>query len=168
MDYDKFIVQKIKNMGESQTIAIGEKAMQLKKDGVEVISFAMGEPDFDTPDNIKAKAFSAMNTGQTKYTAVAGTDTLRAAICRKLEQDNRLHYSPDQILVSCGAKHALYNISQAIFDAGDEVIVFAPYWVTYPAQVRLAGAKPVFVDTTRSPTFAPTADDLKGALSKRT
>jgi aspartate aminotransferase len=168
MDYEKFIVQKIKNMGESQTIAIGEKAQQLKKEGVEIISFAMGEPDFDTPENIKAKAVDAINAGYTKYTAVAGIDTLKTAICRKLEQDNALHYSPDQILVSCGGKHTLYNISQVMFDAGDEVIILSPHWVTYPAQVSLAGASPVFVDTTRSPALAPTADALNGALSKRT
>ena len=168
MDYEKFIVQKIKNMGESQTIAIGEKAQQLKQEGVEIISFAMGEPDFDTPHNIKAKAVDAINAGYTKYTAVAGIDTLKAAICRKLEKDNTLHYSPDQIVVSCGGKHTLYNISQAIFDTGGEVIVLSPHWVTYPAQVSLAGASPVFVDTTRSPALAPTADDLNGALTKRT
>ncbi len=168
MDYEKFIVQKIKNMGESQTIAIGEKAQQLKQEGVEIISFAMGEPDFDTPHNIKAKAVDAINAGYTKYTAVAGIDTLKAAICRKLEQDNTLHYSPEQILVSCGGKHTLYNISQAIFDKGDEVVVLSPHWVTYPAQVSLAGASPVFVDTTRSPALAPTADDLSGVLTKRT
>ncbi len=168
MDYEKFIVQKIKNMGESQTIAIGEKAQQLKQEGVEIISFAMGEPDFDTPHNIKAKAVDAINAGYTKYTAVAGIDTLKAAICRKLEQDNTLHYSPEQILVSCGGKHTLYNISQAIFDTGDEVVVLSPHWVTYPAQVSLAGASPVFVDTTRSPALAPTADDLSGVLTKRT
>ncbi len=168
MDYEKFIVQKIKNMGESQTIAIGEKAQQLKQEGVEIISFAMGEPDFDTPHNIKAKAVDAINAGYTKYTAVAGIDTLKAAICRKLEQDNTLHYSPEQILVSCGGKHTLYNISQAIFDKGDEVVVLSPHWVTYPAQVSLAGASPVFVDTTRSPALAPTADDLNGVLTKRT
>lgn len=168
MGYENRIVQKIKNMGESQTIAIGEKAKQLKKQGVDVISFAMGEPDFDTPENIKARAIDTIKAGNTKYTAVAGTDALKMAICRKLEKDNGLCYTPDQILVSCGAKHSLYNISQVLFDAGDEVIIFAPYWVTYPAQVSLAGASPVFVDTTRSPEFAVDADQLNQALSNRT
>lgn len=168
MDYSKFIVDKIKRMGESQTIAISEKAKQLKKQGVDVISFATGEPDFDTPDNIKEKAIASIRAGHTKYTAVAGIDELKAAVCAKLKRDNHLDYIPDQVLVSCGAKHTMYNISQVLFDAGDEVIIFAPYWVTYPAQVQLAGAVPVFIDTTKSSDLTLSGDDLQNAITDRT
>lgn len=168
MDYSKFIVDKIKRMGESQTIAISEKAKQLKKQGVDVISFATGEPDFDTPDNIKEKAIASIRAGHTKYTAVAGIDELKAAVCAKLKRDNHLDYIPDQVLVSCGAKHTMYNISQALFDVGDEVIIFAPYWVTYPAQVQLAGAVPVFIDTTKSSDLTLSGDDLQNAITDRT
>ncbi|UCG05995.1 MAG: pyridoxal phosphate-dependent aminotransferase [Desulfobacterales bacterium] len=168
MDYSKFIVDKIKRMGESQTIAISEKAKQLKKQGVDVISFATGEPDFDTPDNIKEKAIASIRAGHTKYTAVAGIDELKAAVCAKLKRDNHLDYTPDQVLVSCGAKHTMYNISQVLFDAGDEVIIFAPYWVTYPAQVQLAGAVPVFIDTTKSSDLTLSGDDLQNAITDRT
>ena len=155
-------------MGESQTIAISEKAKQLKKQGVDVISFATGEPDFDTPDNIKEKAIASIRAGHTKYTAVAGIDELRNAVCAKLKNENHLDYSPDQVLVSCGAKHTLYNISQVLFDAGDEVIIFAPYWVTYPAQVKLSGASPVFVDTTKSSDMSISEDDLQKAITDKT
>jgi aspartate aminotransferase len=168
MDYSKLIVEKIKSMGESQTIAISEKAKQLKKQGVDVISFATGEPDFDTPDNIKEKAIASIRAGHTKYTAVAGIDELKGAVCAKLKRDNHLDYTPDQVLVSCGAKHTMYNISQVLFDAGDEVIIFAPFWVTYPAQVQLCGASPVFVDTTKSSDMSISEDDLQKAVTDRT
>jgi len=168
MDYSRYIVDKIKNMGESQTIAISEKAKQLKKQGIDVISFATGEPDFDTPDNIKEKAIAAIRAGHTKYTAVAGIDELKSAVCAKLKNENHLDYSPDQVLVSCGAKHTMYNISQVLFGAGDEVIIFAPFWVTYPAQVQLSGASPVFVDTTTNSDMAISEDDLRKAVSDRT
>lgn len=168
MDYSSYIVDKIKSMGESQTIAISEKAKQLKKQGVDVISFATGEPDFDTPDNIKEKAIASIRAGHTKYTAVAGIDELKSAVCTKLKRDNHLDYTPDQVLVSCGAKHTMYNISQVLFDAGDEVIIFAPFWVTYPAQVQLSGASPVFVDTTKSSDMSISEDDLQKAITNRT
>jgi aspartate aminotransferase len=168
MDYSRYIVDKIKSMGESQTIAISEKAKQLKKQGVDVISFATGEPDFDTPDNIKEKAIASIRAGHTKYTAVAGIDELKSAVCAKLKQDNHLDYTPDQVLVSCGAKHTMYNVSQVLFDAGDEVIIFAPYWVTYPAQVQLSGASPVFVDTTKSSDMSISEDDLQKAITDKT
>ena len=132
MDYETLITQKIKNMGESQTIAIGEKANQLKKEGVEIISFAMGEPDFDTPDNIKQKAMNSIRAGFTKYTPVDGVDELKASICQKLKRENNLDYSPAEVLVSCGAKHSLYNLTQVLFEKGDEVIILAPYWVLIP------------------------------------
>ena len=168
MDYNSYIVDKIRSMGESQTIAVSEKAKQLRKQGVDVISFATGEPDFDTPDNIKEKAIASIRAGHTKYTAVAGIDELKSAICAKLKKDNHLDYTPDQVLVSCGAKHTMYNVSQVLFDVGDEVIIFSPYWVTYPAQVRLCGASPVFIDTTTSSDMAISENDLQKGISDRT
>ena len=154
MDYDKLLTQKIKNMSESPTIAIGEKAVALKESGIDVISFGLGEPEYDTPENIKAKAIESIQAGFTKYTPVAGIDELKKAICKKLKHHNRLDYSRSEIIVSCGVKHGLYNISQVLLEKDDEVIIFAPHWVTYPAQVALAGARPVVIDTTKF-------DDLK-------
>ena len=149
MDYDRLLTQKIKNMSGSPTIAIGEKAAELKANGIDVISFGVGEPEFDTPENIKKKAVEAIQAGFTKYTPVAGIDELKEAVCKKLKRDNRLNYSPSEIIVSCGVKHSIYNISQVLLEKDDEVIIFAPHWVTYPAQVALTGARPVVIDTTK-------------------
>src|SRR5690606_894440 len=131
----------------SATLALNAQAKALVQQGVDVVGFAAGEPDFDTPDFIGAAGKDAIDREQTRYTPTAGIPALREAICEKLLRDNHLTYAPDQVIVSCGAKHALYNIFQALLNEGDEVIVFSPYWVSYPEMVQLAGGRPVIVET---------------------
>ena len=168
MDYDSMIAKKIRRMGESSTIAISQKANLLRQKGVNVISLAVGEPDFDTPANIKNKAVESINDGFTKYTAVDGIDDLKQAICHKFKEENNLEYSPSEVIVSCGAKHSLYNLAQVLFEQDDEVIILAPYWVTYPAQVELTGAKPVIIDTSTSENLMVTRDELETCLTSKT
>lgn len=152
----------------SPTLAISAQAKRLRAQGVDVISFDVGEPDFDTPEAIKQAAIEALQKGFTKYTAAAGIDELRAAICHKLQEENHLSYEPNQIVVSCGAKHSLYNIFQAMLNPGDEVVIPAPYWVSYPDQVLLADGKPVFVTGTEEQGFKVTAEQLEAAITPRT
>jgi aspartate aminotransferase len=152
----------------SPTLALNAKAKALAAQGVDIVSFAAGEPDFDTPELVKEAAISALKGGFTKYTATAGIPELRSAISEKLEKDNGLKYAPEQILVSCGAKHSLYNIFQALLDEGDEVIIFSPYWVSYPDMVRLAGGTPVIVETREDANFAPDPKALQKALTPKT
>lgn len=140
----------------------------MKQEGVDVISFGSGEPDFDTPDNIKSAAIKAIQQGFTKYTAESGTDELKKAICEKFQKDNGLTYSPSQIVVSCGAKHSLYNIIQAVCEKGDEVIIPSPYWLSYPEMAILAEAKPVFIETGDSSGFKISLPALKKAITKNT
>ncbi len=152
----------------SPTLALNAKAKALAAQGVDVVGFAAGEPDFDTPEYVKDAAVAALKAGFTKYTATGGIPELRAAICQKLEADNQLKYSPEQVLVSCGAKHSLYNLFQALLNEGDEVVIFAPYWVSYPDMVRLAGGEPVIVETKEERNYAPTAEQVRKALTPRT
>ena len=152
----------------SPTLAIQAKAKSMQAQGVNVISFGAGEPDFDTPDNIKRAAVHAIEEGFTKYTAVAGIDELKDAIIHKFQRDNGLTYKRSQILVSCGGKHSFYNLAQALFDRGDEVIVPAPYWVSYPPMVALAEATPVILETREQNGFKMTPEDLKTAITPRT
>ncbi len=152
----------------SPTLAIDAKAKSLKSSGVDVISFGVGEPDFDTPENIKEAAIKAIRSGFTKYTPVGGTDELKTAIIEKLKKDNGLIYEKNEIIVSCGAKHCLYNIAEALYDVGDEVILPAPYWVSYPDQIVLNGAVPVIVKTDEGNAFKITPEILKANLSKKT
>ena len=152
----------------SPTLAIDAKAKSLKASGVDVISFGVGEPDFDTPENIKEAAIKAIRSGFTKYTPVGGTDELKTAIIEKLKKDNGLIYEKNEIIVSCGAKHSLYNIAEALYDAGDEVILPAPYWVSYPDQIVLNSAAPVIVKTDEGNAFKITPEILKANLSKKT
>jgi len=168
MDYDSMIAKKIRRMGESSTIAISQKANLLRQKGVNVISLAVGEPDFDTPANIKNKAVESINDGFTKYTAVDGIDDLKQAICHKFKEENNLDYSPSEVIVSCGAKHSLYNLAQVLFEQDDEVIILAPYWVTYPAQVELTGAKPVIIDTSASENLMVSARELNACVTSKT
>jgi aspartate aminotransferase len=151
----------------SPTLALNAKAKALAAKGADVISFAAGEPDFDTPAFIKKAAVEAIDSGFTKYTATAGIPELRTAIADKLKRDNALEFSADQIMVSVGAKHSLYNIFQALLAEGDQVVVFAPYWVSYPDMVRLAGGEPVFVETKEENGYAPDPAALKSALGPR-
>lgn len=152
----------------SPTLAIDAKAKAMKAAGVDVISFGVGEPDFDTPENIKEAAIKALKDGFTKYTPVGGIDPLKDAIIAKLKQDNGLEYSRDEIIVSCGAKHSLYNIAQALYGPGDEVIIPAPYWVSYPDQVLLNDAAPVFVKTHESDSFMLRPEVLEANITERT
>ncbi len=157
-----------KSIKPSPTLAIDAKAKAMKAQGVDVISFGVGEPDFDTPENIKEAAIKAIRDGFTKYTAVGGIDPLKDAIIEKLFRDNGLRYERKEILVSCGAKHSLYNTMQALLDPGDEVIIPSPYWVSYPEQVVLAGATPVFVQTTEAEQFRLNPEVLSQHITPRT
>ena len=162
------IADKVKNISPSPTLALEAKAKEMIKSGLNVISFGVGEPDFDTPKHIKESAIESIKSGFTKYTAASGIDELKEAIIRKLKNDNLLDYDKSQIVISCGAKHSLYNIFQAIVDPGDEVIIPIPYWVTYPEQVKLAGGKPVFIDTDEKDGFRLKPDKLKSHITEKT
>ncbi len=160
--------KKINKLSASMTIAISTLAAELKAEGKDVLSFSAGEPDFDTPEKIKEAAITAIREGYTKYTAVAGLPVLLEAISDKLKRENGLSYSTKQIVASNGAKQSLFNITQALLDKGDEVIIPAPYWVTYPELVKYAGGKPVILDTDESSGFKITPEQLKGAITKKT
>ncbi|MDA8169869.1 MAG: pyridoxal phosphate-dependent aminotransferase [Nitrospiraceae bacterium] len=157
-----------KNIKPSPTLAIDSKAKAMKASGVDVISFGVGEPDFDTPENIKEAAIKAIRDGFTKYTAVGGIDKLKDAIIEKFQKDNALSYKREEILVSCGAKHSLYNIMQALLGPGDEAIIPSPYWVSYPEQVMLAGAEPVYVRTFEKDSFRLEPEALREHITPRT
>ncbi len=158
-------VQRIK---PSPTIAAAAKARALKAQGVDILDLTVGEPDLDTPDFVKDAAVQALRYGVTKYTDARGTEPLRKAICQKLERDNGLHYTPDQIIASCGAKHALFNAFQAVLDSGDQVIIPAPYWVSYPDMVLLCDGEPVIISTTEETGFKPTPRQIADAITDRT
>lgn len=157
-----------KSLKPSPTLAINAKAKSMQAQGIHVISFGAGEPDFDTPQNIKLAAVKAIEEGFTKYTPVGGIDELKDAIIQKFQRDNNLTYKRSQILVSCGGKHSFYNLAQAIFDQGDEVIIPAPYWVSYPPMVALADASPIIVETREENGFKVTPEDLKKAITPKT
>jgi len=152
----------------SATMAVTTRAQELKARGVDIIGFGAGEPDFDTPDFIKQAAIDAMKAGKTKYTATSGIAELRKAIADKLKRENGLTYTPEQIIVNIGAKHSVYESMQAVLDPGDEVILPAPYWVTYPETVKLAGARAVAVKTKRENAYKLTVKELKAALTDKT
>jgi len=157
-----------RSLKPSPTLAINAKAKAMQTQGIHVISFGAGEPDFDTPENIKRAAVKAIEEGFTKYTPVGGIDELKDAIIQKFQRDNQLTYKRSQILVSCGGKHSFYNLAQALFDQGDEVIIPAPYWVSYPPMVELADATPVIVKTKEENGFRLTPEDLKKAITPKT
>jgi len=152
----------------SLTLSIDSKAKAMKAEGIDVCGFGAGEPDFDTPEHIKAAAIEALQAGFTKYTPSSGIPELRQAISEKLQADNELTYRASQIVVSNGAKHACYNAILATCQAGDEVVIPAPYWVSYPDMVRLAGAEPVIVPTTERNSWKMTAEDFENAMTPRT
>jgi len=162
------ISDRAKSVQPSPTLAITAKANRMKAEGIDVVSFGAGEPDFDTPENIKDAAIRSLKSGFTKYTASSGIDELKTAIVDKLARDNGLHYQKSQIIVSNGAKHSLYNAMLALVNPGDEVIVPIPYWVSYPDQVRLAEGKPVFVTTNESNGFVATAEMIQKAITPKT
>jgi aspartate aminotransferase len=152
----------------SITLAIDSKAKQMKAEGIDVVGFGVGEPDFDTPQHIKDAAIQALNEGFTKYTAASGIPELRQAIADKFKRENGLTYKPSQVIVSCGGKHSCYNVIMATCQEGDEVIIPAPYWLSYPEMVKLAAATPVIVETTDETEFKVTPDDLRRAITPRT
>ncbi len=158
-------VQRIK---PSPTLAVTAKAAQLKREGRDIIGLGAGEPDFDTPAHIRQAAITAINNGFTKYTAVDGIPGLKQAIIAKFARDNSLRYTPDQVLVSCGGKQSFYNLAQALCNAGDEVIIPAPYWVSYPDMVLLADAQPVIIYAGIEQGFKITPAQLRAAITPRT
>ncbi len=160
--------RRIQSLSSSMTIAISTLAKELKDEGKDILSFSAGEPDFDTPQAIKDAAIQALNEGFTKYTPVAGIPELLDAVSHKLERDNGLTYERKQIIVSNGAKQSLFNLTQALIDEGDEVIIPAPYWVTYPELVKYAKGSPVIINTDDRSGFKITAHQLKAAITPRT
>ncbi len=160
--------KRVKNIKPSPTLAVTARALALKAAGKDIISLGVGEPDFDTPEHIKQSAIAAINDGFTKYTAVDGITELKQAIINKFRRDNNLDYNLDQILVSCGGKQSFYNLAQAMLDPGDEVIIPAPYWVSYPDMVLLAGGKPVIIKTGIEQNYKITPEQLEKTISKRT
>jgi aspartate aminotransferase len=157
-----------RRLAPSPTLAISAKARALRAQGIDVISFSAGEPDFDTPERVKAAAVRALAEGRTKYTDTAGIPELRAAVCAKLKRDNGLDYEPADVVVSVGAKHTLYNICAVLVDPGDEVLVPAPYWVSYTEQVRLCEGTPVVVPTDEGRGFQLDVAALRAAVTPRT
>ncbi|MCK4401607.1 pyridoxal phosphate-dependent aminotransferase, partial [bacterium] len=160
---------RITSIKPSATLAITAKIKTLRSQGgIDVIGFGAGEPDFDTPEHIKNAAISSIENGFTKYTPASGTLELKRAICDKFKNDNGLNYTPEQVIVSCGAKHSLYNLIQVMCNPDDEVIIPIPYWVSYPDMVKLAGAKPVFIQGVEKNAFKILPDELENAITEKT
>lgn len=159
--------QRVQMIAPSATLSISAKAQAMKRQGIDVVSFSAGEPDFDTPAFIKEDAKRAIDAGFTKYTPTPGIPELREAICEKLKRENGLSYSPQEVIVSCGAKHSLYNAIMALCDPGDEVLLPVPFWVTYLEQIRLAGGEAVFVPCLKD-SLVPDIDALEQAVTPRT
>lgn len=163
-----YVSEKAKSIKASTTLAIDSKFKAMKAEGLDVVGFGAGEPDFDTPDYIKKAAIEAINAGKTKYTPAAGTMEVRKAVAEKFSRENGLSYEPTQIVVSNGAKHSLVNAFMAILNPGDEVIIPAPFWVSYPEMVKLADGVPVIVDSTEEADFKVTVAALEKALTPKT
>ncbi|MDQ7791951.1 MAG: pyridoxal phosphate-dependent aminotransferase [Clostridia bacterium] len=161
------LARRARGISPSPTLTIDTRAKEMKAAGANVINFGVGEPDFDTPEHIKEVAVSALQAGMTKYTAVSGIIELRRVIAKKLQDENGLSYKPEEIIVSVGAKHSLYNAFQVLCQEGDEVILPEPYWVSYLEQIKLCGARPVLVKTTLENGFKLTPDQLRGAITPR-
>ena len=161
------LAKRVRELKPSATLAITSEAKKRKAQGEDIVSFAAGEPDFDTPQAIREEGKRAIDAGQTRYTPASGSAALKEAVREKLKRDNGLEYAPDEVLISCGAKHSLYNIMQALVEEGDEVIIPAPYWVSYPAQVKLAGGTPVFVETRQEKGFLLDAEELDSQIASR-
>ena len=163
-----YISEKVKKISPSSTLAIDAKFKEMKAQGIDVVGFGAGEPDFDTPDFIKQAAIKAIQDGKTKYTPAAGTMELRTAICEKLKRENGLDYAPNQIIVSNGAKHSLVNAFMAILNPGDEVIIPAPFWVSYPEMVKIADGVPVIIETKEEDEFKFTKEQFEDAITPKT
>jgi aspartate aminotransferase len=165
---DLQLSDRVQNIKPSPTLAVTNRAAELRAQGKDIIGLGAGEPDFDTPKHIKDAAIAALDKGFTKYTAVDGTPSLKKAIIDKFQRDNGLSYQPNQILVSCGGKQSFFNMALALLNAGDEVVIPAPYWVSYPDMVRIAEGTPVIVETEQSNRFKMTAAQLEAAITPKT
>lgn len=159
---------RVLNIKPSPTLAVAAKATRLRAEGKDIINLGVGEPDFDTPKHIREAGIAAINQGFTRYTAVGGTPSLKKAVCDKFKRDNGLEYNPNQVLVSCGGKQSFYNLTQALINPGDEVIIPAPYWVSYPDMVLLAEGKPVIVEAGIQQGFKITPAQLEAAITPKT
>jgi len=164
----EYLSDRIKSLSVSQTLAMAQKSRELKAKGIDVISLSLGEPDFNTPDHVKEAAKKAIDENYSKYPPVPGYNDLREAIAKKFKMENGLNYSPEQIIVSAGGKHSLINVILSIVNPGDEVIILAPYWVSYYDQVILAGGKPVVVTATIENNFKINPKDLEAAITNKT
>lgn len=165
---DLQLSDRVQNIKPSPTLAVTNRAAELRAAGKDIIGLGAGEPDFDTPKHIKDAAIKALENGFTKYTAVDGTPSLKKAIIDKFQRDNGLSYEPNQILVSCGGKQSFFNMALALLNAGDEVVIPAPYWVSYPDMVRIAEGTPVIIETTQVNRFKLTAEQLEAAITPKT
>lgn len=168
MTVNIMLADRMNKIKPSPTLAVNAKAKALKAAGADVLNFSVGEPDFDTPAHVCAAGKAAIDDGFTRYTAVPGIVELREAVCRRLADDRGFNYAPEQIQISCGGKHGLYNMGQALFGPGDEVIIPAPYWVSYPPIIELAGARPVFLPLAEDNDFDINEAALQQCISERT
>ena len=162
------ISERLKKVEPAPTLAIDAKTKQMIKEGVDIVGFGVGEPDFNTPENIKEAGIQAIRANRTRYTAAAGIPELKTAVADKLKRENGLNYKPSEIVVSCGAKHTLFNIFMALLNPGDEVIIFSPYWVSYPEQMRIADGVPVFIPLDESRNFEIDFDRLERSITGKT
>ena len=167
MRIDTRLAERLKKINPSSTLTITSKAKKLKAEGRDIVSFGAGEPDFDTPDFVKEAGVAAIKLGFTKYTPTTGTPELKKAICEKFKKDNSLDYDPGQIVVSCGAKHSIFNILFVLIDRGDEVLIPCPYWVSYPEMVNLCEGTPKFVKTKPENKFKMTLEDLERHINPK-
>lgn len=168
MRIDTKIAERLKKVNPSSTLAITAKANKLKSEGKDIVSLAAGEPDFDTPDFIKNAAIEAIKSGFTKYTSTTGIPELKKAICEKFKKDNSIEYSSEQIVVSCGVKHSIFNSLMALINCGDEVLIPSPYWVSYPEMVHISDGIPRFIRTTAQNNFKISSKDLEKHISAKT
>jgi aspartate aminotransferase len=168
MRIDRRLTDRLKKVNPSLTLAITSKAKKLKSEGHDIVSLAAGEPDFDTPDFIKSAAIEAINKGFTKYTPTTGIPELKQIICEKFKKDNKIDYQPNQVVVSCGAKHSIFNAIFTLIAAGDEVLIPSPYWVSYPEMVILAEGKPSFITTLANNNFKMTIEELERRINSKT
>ena len=160
--------KRISRIMPSATLEMTAKAAKLKRQNKPVYNMSVGEPDFPTPVHIQNAAKYAIENNHTKYTAGSGTHELKQAVLYKIKRDNNLIYAPENVIVSCGAKHSLYNACQTLFEQGDEVIIFSPYWVSFPDFVSVTGAKPVFVKTNKNKQYEPDFSDLRKKINNKT
>lgn len=168
MRIDTRVAERLKKVNPSLTLALTAKAKKMRAEGQDVVNLSAGEPDFDTPDFIKEKAIEAINSGFTKYTPSSGIPSLKKLICEKFKKDNRLEYDSSQIIVSCGAKHSIFNALQALVNKNDEVLIPSPYWVSYPEMVNICEGIPRFVKASRENNFKITPEELKKYISAKT